>query len=403
MVDEKLWNNENWLVSEHNFADEVTKNFNLAKKIQFHDSVLRDGEQAAGIVFRKDEKVAIAKMLDEIGMDRIEAGMPAVSPEDAEAIREISALGLKAKIMVFSRAMEADIDKAVECGADGVVLEVPSAEIRFVNQFKWTGEQVIDRAVRGISYAKEKGLFVNFFPYDTTRAKLPFLERLITEAEKAGPPDSVTLVDTTSCSLPTTIKMIFDFMRGVTGLPLEIHTHNDFGLAVANSLAALEAGATVVHGCLLGLGERCGNAALEEIAVCLRIMYGADIQWRFEKLYEICTEIARIANVKIGYQKPLIGEIPFTKESGLGMSVLFRKPTTTFALNPKFIGRNFTVALGKKSGKESIEVKLDEIGVKANDEQIKEILAKVKQKSIDKKWLLTMDEFRETVGEVTGK
>jgi methanogen homocitrate synthase len=305
--------------------------------------------------------------------------------------------------MVFSRAMQEDIDKAVDCGVDGVILEVPSAEIRFVNQFKWTAEQVIDRAVRGVSYAKEKGLFVNFFPYDTTRAKLPFLEKLITAVNKAAPPDSVSIIDTTSCALPATIKKLFRFVKNITDLPLEIHTHNDFGLGVANTLAAVEEGASVVHGCLLGLGERCGNAALEEVAINLKVLYGADIRLKFEKIYEVCTEIARLANVPIGFNKPFIGNTAFTRETGLGMSVLFRKPTTVFALNPRFIGRDFTVALGKKSGKESIKVKLDEIGVKAEDDQVAEILNRVKRKGIEKKSLLTINEFKDIVTEVTAK
>jgi methanogen homocitrate synthase len=402
MMREELWNNENWVTSEHNFADDVRKGFHFAEGIQFHDATLRDGEQSVGLVFRKHEKVAIAKMLDEIGIDRIEAGMPAVSKEDAEAIKEIKSMGLRSKIIAFSRAAEADIDRALECEVDGVILEVPSAEIRFVNQFKWTEQQVIEKALRGVGYAKEKGLFVNFFPYDTTRAKLPFLERLITAVTKSTPPDSITLVDTTSCALPSTIKKIYSFMRNTTDLPLEVHTHNDFGLGVANALAGLEAGANVVHGCMLGLGERCGNAAMEEIAICLKTLYGVDIRLRFDKIYEVCSEIARMGKVRIGFNKPFVGDVPFIRETGLGADVLLRKPTTVFALNPKFIGRDFTIVLGKKSGKASIKLKLDEIGVAASEAQVSEILERVKLRGIEKKGLVTMDEFKEIVDKVKG-
>jgi isopropylmalate/homocitrate/citramalate synthase len=399
-VDEKVWNNENWVVSQHNFADDARQDYNLVENIQFHDATLRDGEQSPGLVFRKHEKVAIAKMLDELGIQRIEAGMPAVSQEDAEAIKEITSLGLKAKILVFSRAMKEDIDQAVECGVDGVVLEVPSAEIRFVNQFKWTPEQVIERSIKGIAYAKEKGLFVNFFPYDTTRAGLPFLERLITEVVKSAAPDTIAVIDTTSTALPATIKKLVNFMKTVTDLPLEIHTHNDFGLGVANALAGLEAGASVVHGCMVGLGERCGNASLEEIAICLRVLYGADIKLNFGKIYDICRKIAEMANVQIGFNKPFIGYAPYIKESGLGVEVLATKPATIFALNPQFIGRNFTVGLGKKSGKGSIRYKLAERKLSASDEQIGEMLAMVKQKGIEKKALLSEGEFDQIVSAV---
>ena len=402
MVDEKIWNNENWVVSEHNFANDVTEDFRLVENIQFHDATLRDGEQSPGLVFRKHEKVAIAKLLDELGIDRIEAGMPAVSEEDAEAIKEITSLGLKAKIMVFSRAMEADINRAIECGVDGVVLEVPSAEIRFVNQFKWTPDQVVEKAVKGISYAKEKGLFVNFFPYDTTRARLPFLERLISTVMKSSPPDSISVIDTTSTALPGTIKKLLNFMRTLTSLPLEVHTHNDFGLGVANALAGLEAGASVVHGCMVGLGERCGNASLEEIAICLRVLYGADVRLNFGKIYDICTRIAEMANVQIGFNKPFIGFSPYIKESGLGVEVLATKPAPIFALNPKFIGRNFAVGLGKKSGKESVRYKLAEKGLKGSNDQVSKILEKVKQKGIEKKALLSEDEFNDIAREALG-
>ena len=402
MVDEKLWNNENWVISEHNFDPEVTAGRQLAKKIQFHGATLRDGEQSAGLVFRKDEKVAVAKMLDELGVDRIEAGMPAVSKEDAEAITEITSLGLNAKILVFSRAMESDIDLAVQCGVDGLVLEVPSAEIRFKHQFKWTEEQVIEKSIKGITYAKEKGLFVNFFPYDTTRAKLPFLEKLITSVMKSSPPDSIAMIDTTSTALPATIKKLINFMKTVTDLPLEVHVHNDFGLGVANSLAGLEAGAEVVHGCMLGLGERCGNASLEEIAICLKVLYGVDVDLKFDKIYDICCKIAKLANVEIAFNKPFVGYTPFIRESGLGVGVLATKPTTLFALNPKVIGRNFMVGLGKKSGKESITYTLDQMGLTANDDQVKEMLGMVKQGGIEKKSLLSEDEFKKIVDSVLG-
>jgi isopropylmalate/homocitrate/citramalate synthase len=402
MGEEKLWNNDNWVVSEHNFAEDVREDFHLSKNIQFHDATLRDGEQSPGLVFQKAEKVAIAKLLDELGIDRIEAGMPAVSSEDTEAIKEITSLGLKAKIFVFSRAMASDINLAVDCRVDGVVMEVPSAEIRFVNQFKWTAEQVIEKAVKGITYAKEKGLFVNFFPYDTTRAKLPFLERLISTVMRETPPDSISVVDTTSSALPMTMKKLFKFMRNITDLPLEVHSHNDFGLGVANALASLEAGASVVHGCMLGLGERCGNASLEEIAICLRVLYGADIRLNFGRIYEICKKIAEIANITIAFNKPFIGYSPYIKESGLGVEVLATRPTTTFALNPKFIGRDFSVGLGKKSGKESVRYTLTQMGLDGNEDQVRKITDEVKRKGIEKKALLTMDEFKEIVVTVIG-
>jgi len=205
---------EDWWISEYNFADEIRKGFDFADKIGIHDCTLQDGEQTSGVVLRKDEKIEIARMLDEVGVTRIEAGMPAVSKEDADAITEIAKAGLNAKIVVFSRAMTADIDRAVDCGVDGVIIEVPSGYPKLEYQFKWSEEQVIDKSVAALAYAKEKGLETIFFPHDTTRAKIPFLERLLGEVTRQANPDSTVVVDTTGSALPSGVKYLVEKVRG---------------------------------------------------------------------------------------------------------------------------------------------------------------------------------------------
>lgn len=345
-----LWICENgWWTSELNFLPEIRQSFSLPRKIVIHDATLRDGEQTPGVVFRKEEKLALARALDSIGVDRIEAGMPAVSEEDMEAVKEIVKLRLNSQILVFSRALQSDIDKAVECGVWGIVLEVPSGKPRLDYQFNWTGEEVIKRSVDAINYAKNKGLYVSYFPYDTTRAEIAFLRTLLKEVTRQSRPDSVAIVDTTGCALPEAIKFLVRETKEITQLPVEIHTHNDLGLSVANSLAAVEAGAEVIHVCVNGLGERCGNTPLEEIVVCLQTLLGINMdRIQFKELYELSQLVQRLSGLKSAENKPLVGNLTFRRESGLGIDVYQKEPRVAFAIHPAFVGRKFEMALGKK-------------------------------------------------------
>jgi len=391
---EGQWINENWWGSEFNFIEEVRGQFKLPKKIKFHDATLRDGEQMAGIVFRKDAKIKIAKILDSIGIDRIEAGMPAVSQEDFEAIREISKLGLKAMITVFSRAAVADIDKAVEAGAQGIILEVPSGYPRIKNQFpNWSYEDVKHKAIESVKYAKSKGLYVIFFPYDTTRAEIDFLETLYKEVVEKGKPDSVAIIDTIGCALPQTIFYLVKKVKSWVNVPVEVHTHNDFGMGLTTSLAGIEAGAEVVHGCLTGLGERTGNASLEQIIVASKVLLGMDVNIDFKKLYEACQKVSELSKVPIPINAPLIGDVAFAREIGLGTKLFHTAPTTLFPLNPAFLNRKPRVVLGKKSGKDSINIKLEELKLNVNEDQIATLLDQIKTFSIEKGSYLSDDEF----------
>lgn len=402
METEKLWLREGgWWASEINFLEKVRKTFSIPDKVVIHDATLRDGEQTAGVVFRKDEKIALAKALDSIGVDRIEAGMPAVTEEDKEAVREIAKLKLKAKIMVFSRALPADIDNAVECGVWGIVLEVPIGLPRLKYQFNWSVEQVIEKSVKAINYAKEKGLYVSYFPYDTTRAELPALKTLLKEVTRKSKPDSLAIVDTTGCALPETIKYMVGEIRKISNLPIEVHTHNDLGLSVANSLAAVEAGAEVVHVCVNGLGERCGNTALDEMVVCLKTLLGVNMdRIKYDKLYELSQFVEKLSGIKLAGNKPLAGSLAFKRESGLGIDEIKKEPLIAFAAHPALVGRKFETVLGKKSGRPSIKLKLEELGIRTTDEKISDLLTKVKLMGTEKKGVLSDDEFKGILNDV---
>jgi methanogen homocitrate synthase len=387
-----------WWVSPFNVVPEVASQMNLPEKVEIHDATLRDGEQTPGIVFSVEDKIAIAEKLAEIGVERIEAGMPAVSEPDFEAIKRISRLGLKSKIFTFARAMNADMDKALECGAHGVIIEVPIGYPKLQWQFKWTWEDVLRKSVDAINYARKRGLYTVYFPYDTTRAREEDLTNLLTQLMQDAPPDSVGVVDTMGCALPAAIKYMVRLVKKLTNLPVEVHTHNDFGMGVATELAGVEAGASCVHSCANGLGERTGNAALEELIVCLHVLYGYDKQYDLAKLPELGGLVSRLSKTPIAANKPILGEKNFTRESGIGVDLVVKQPLAMFGTHPALTGRSGDVVLGKKSGTASVTYHLEQMGITgASDDAVKEILAQVKALGIQKKGLVTPDEFRRIV------
>jgi isopropylmalate/homocitrate/citramalate synthase len=402
-MEKPYFKEDGWWVSPFNFIGEVRRTMELPKRVLIHDATLRDGEQTPGVVFRKEDKIEIAKKLDEVGVDRIEAGMPAVSSEDFEAIESITGLGLKAKIFSFVRALSADIDKSVECGAQGVVLEIPIGYPKLIHQFRWNWEDVLRKSVDTIQYARKRGLYLVYFPYDTTRAREDDLENLLTSLMREAPPDSIGVVDTMGCALPEAIKYLVRKVKSLTGLPVEIHTHNDFGMAVATELAAVSAGAEVVHSCVNGLGERTGNAALEELILGLELLLGFQGNYRMDRIMPLSRLVADLSGVLPADNKPVIGERNYTRESGIGVDLVEQKPLAMFATDPKLTGRKGKVVLGKKSGKASIEYILAQLGIKGlSGEQVGEILGRVKSWGIEKRALVTIEEFQQILGKVTG-
>lgn len=390
----KYHEDNRWWVSPFNLVSDVRNAYQLPPRVQLHDATLRDGEQTPGVVFSVADKVAIAEKLAEIGVDRIEAGMPAVSEQDFQAIKEIAKLNLPSKIFTFARAMRADIDKSLECGAHGVVVEVPIGYPKLQWQFKWTWEDVLRKSVDVVNYAKQRGLYVLYFPYDTTRAREEDLTNLLTRMMQDAPPDSVGIVDTMGCILPEAMKYMVRLVKKLTNIPVEAHTHNDFGLGVATELAAVEAGAEVIHCCSNGLGERTGNAALEELIVCLHVLYGYDTHYKLDKLPELGELVRKLSGLPIAVNKPILGARNFTRESGIGVDLVVKEPLAMFGTHPALTGRAGDIVLGKKSGKASITYTLEQMGLTADDDQVAEMLKLVKDQSIAKRGLITDDEFR---------
>ena len=264
--------------------------------------------------------------------------MPAVSEMDFQAIKEITRLNLKARIYTFARAMNADIDKALECGAHGVIIEVPIGYPKLKYQFKWTWEDVLRKSVEVINYAKKRGLHCVYFPYDTTRAREEDLRNLLTRIMLDAPPDSIGVVDTMGCILPEAMKYMVRLVKSLTNLPVECHTR--LTTSVWRSpldLAGVEAGANCVHSCANGLGERTGNAPLEELMVALHVLYGYDTQYKLDRLPRTgCAGQPYQQVPDFAVNKPILGDRNFTRESGIGVpDLVVKEPLAMFDTHPR--------------------------------------------------------------------
>ena len=397
-IDEEKWTSDKWYVSEYNFVEKVRRGMKLPARVTVTDATLRDGEQMAGVVFRKKDKVRIARKLDEIGIHRIEAGFPAVSKEDEEAVKAIVKEGLNAKVTALAVGIKQHVDKVIDCDAWGIDIAIPSGYTYLKYKLEWPEEKAINTAVEIIDYAKDHGLWVCFEPYDTTRAKTGFLRRYLQTVIKEGHVDLVQVVDTVGCASPPAMRYLVSKVKEIVkDTPVEVHSHNNLGLATANALAAVEAGAEAVYGCINGIGEGVGNASIEEVAIALLLLYDIDLGLRYDKFVEVSRLVEELSGVKLQRNKPIVGEAAFNHESGLVVEGVLRVPFAAEAFSPELVGQTRKIVLGKKSGKPSVEFKLKSLGIEATEEQVREILEKIKEKSVEKKAAITDEEFREIV------
>lgn len=393
------WHTDRYYVSLYNYLDEVRRNLRFPEKVVFHDVTLRDGEQQAGLVFKKDERIKIARALDETGVDRIEAGMPSVSSDDMIAMKEICKLGLQAKIFAFARCMKADVDSALKVDADGVVMEIPSSDHLLKHAYGWDEKKAIDLSVEATNYAHEHGLHVAFFTIDSTRVDFDIFLKLVGTVANDGHMDSLVVADTFGVMHPQAFSYFISRVREMTDKPIEIHAHNDFGLAVANTIAGIAAGAEIAHVTVNGIGERSGNAALEELAAALTMLYGVETGIQFERLVGLSRMVQQMSGIRMPPQKPIVGDGLFTTESGIIAGWWSRleelnMPLEMFPFTPDALRHEpVTVVLGKKSGKDSLVYKAKKLGLSIDPEKADLILMKVKEEAINKKRALSQDEF----------
>jgi 2-isopropylmalate synthase len=346
--------------------------------IRILDTTLRDGEQTPGVSLTLDDKIEIAQQLNKLGVDIIEAGFPSSSEGERKVVKEIKKLGLNSQICALSRCTKKDIDTALDCDVDLIHIFIPTSPVQMKYAVNMTPEQVLSSATESIQYIKKHGVKCEFSPMDATRTEMPFLRQICKAAQGAGM-DSLNVPDTVGCMIPRTIFELFKELKSFIKVPISAHCHNDFGLAVANSLAAVEAGADQIHVAVNGLGERAGNAALEEVATTLHVVYGYKTKINTRLLYSTSRLVSSLSGVSVQVNKAIVGENAFAHESGIHTRGVTEQPLTFEPISPELVGRTRKLVAGKLAGTRGIQVELNEIGIHPNDAQLTEIVQRVKE------------------------
>ena len=361
--------------------------------VGLYDTTLRDGEQSVGVVLSPEDKLAIAQALDVAGVDRIEAGFPRVSEEDAHAISLILEAGLSAEIWGFSRAVRADVEALVELGLQASVVESPISDGKLA-ALGVTREKMLERITSAVSFAAEQGIRVAFFGVDSTRADIEFVRVAYEAAVEAGAAE-VVVVDTLGIATPEAAAFLVNEVaeRLDYEIPVHWHGHDDFGLATAAAIAAVQAGATWVQGTVNGMGERAGNADLLEVALALEALYGIPTRLRLEQARELARLVQELAGTPLAPWKAVTGDNLFTRESG-AVASQFHDPPAIEPYASELVGAERGIVLGKKSGLDSIRIKVAELGLEVPEEQLPPLLDAVKRKGVRKRGLVTDVELR---------
>ena len=347
-------------------------------KIRVFDTTLRDGEQTPGVSLTPENKLRIAQRLDELGVDVIEAGFAAVSEGELEAVRLIASQGLKAEICSASRGTRGDIDAVAKTGADSIHLIIPVSDLHIEAKLKKTREQVLQITRDMVKHAKDCGLIVELSAEDATRADFDYLKKVFSTGIEAGA-DRVVACDTVGVLTPERSYKFYGDLRESLKVPVvSVHCHNDFGMAVANTIAALRGGANQFHATINGLGERAGNASLEEIVVSLMALYKLKLDIKTQQLYSISQFVSRLTGVYVQPNKAIVGENAFTHESGIHTAGMLADPGTYEPIAPELVGGTRRLAPGKHSGSAGIKAALSGMGLAPSEEQVKEIFQRVK-------------------------
>jgi D-citramalate synthase len=348
------------------------------KKVRILDTTLRDGEQTPGVSLIPENKLRIAQRLDDLGVDVIEAGFAAVSEGEMEAVKLIADAGLRAEICSAARGTQGDIDAVAKSGADSIHLIIPVSDLHIEAKLKKTREQVLQITRDMVRHAKDCGLIVELSAEDATRADVAYLKKMFATGIEAGA-DRVVACDTVGVLTPERSYELFADLRRSLKVPVvSVHCHNDFGMAVANTVAALRAGANQFHATINGLGERAGNASLEEIVVSLRSLYKLKLDIKMEQLYSISQLVSRLTGIYVQPNKAIVGENAFTHESGIHTQGMLAHPSTYEAIEPELVGGTRRLASGKHSGSAGIKATLAAMGLTPSEEQLKEIFQRVK-------------------------
>ncbi len=351
--------------------------------IEICDVTLRDGEQTPGVVFSREEKIAIAEKLDSVGVDVIEAGFPVVSRSEAAIVRDIAHLGLDAKVCCLARSVAKDVDVALGCDVDFVSIFIATSDLHLKYKYHKTFEEAESCALDVLDYAKDHGLTVRFAAEDATRTDINVLKAIFKAAQMHGA-DYVSIADTVGILNPSTAYYLVNEIKKEVKTKVCIHCHNDLGMAVANTISGAEAGAFQLHTTVNGIGERCGNASLEELLMSLRVQYGIE-RYDVSHLTELSKLVEKYSGLPIPKTKPVVGANAFAHESGIHVAAVLENPMTYELFSPEMVGGKREIIIGKHTGSKALKGVVEKLGYNLTHDQMCVILDKVKKCSEAKK------------------
>jgi len=372
------------------------------KNIKIDDTTLRDGEQTAGVVFANEEKIHIAKLLDKVGVHQIEAGIPTMGGDEKASIKKIASLGLNCSILGWNRAVKSDIDASLECGVDSVAISISSSDIHIEHKLKKSREWVLESVKTSVDHAKSYNLYVSVNAEDASRSDMEFLLQFARTAKEAGA-DRLRYCDTLGILDPFETFMRVKTIIDIIGIDIEMHTHNDFGMAIANAIAGIKAGATYVNTTVNGLGERAGNASFEELVMALKHLENVDLGFNTTLFKELSEYVATASNRFIPTWKPVVGANMFLYESDSRAFNTLKRPETYELYGPEEVGLERNIVLGKYSGTSSVTEKLKDLGYKLNKKQAQDMAEIIRNKSVALKRSMFDSEIVDTYKTYLGK
>ena len=351
------------------------------REIKIVDTTLRDGEQTAGVVFANNEKITIAQMLNDLGVDQLEVGIPAMGGDEKDAIKKICKRNLKSSIMAWNRAVIGDIEQSIDCGVDAVAISISVSDIHIQNKLRTSREWVIENMVKSVEYAKKNGLYVSINGEDASRADDDFLIQFI-EAGKLAGADRFRFCDTVGVMDPFTIRNKIEKIHKATNFDIEMHTHNDFGMATANAIAGAIGGANHIGVTVNGLGERAGNAALEEVLMALKHVFRYDMDIDTKKFKELSEYVSNASGRELPAWKAIVGSNMFKHESGIHADGALKDPKNYEAFEPEEVGLQRQIVIGKHSGKAAIINKFHEYDIELSPEMASKVLEEIRSVSV---------------------
>lgn len=354
------------------------------KTVYLVDTTLRDGEQTAGVVFSHQEKVRIAQLLDEVGVEQIEAGVPIMGKEEADAIKAIVCLNLRASILGWARATIPDVQACIACGVDAIEISSPTSDLHIQHKLHSTREAVLENTVKAVEYAKREGLYISVGAEDASRSENSFLLQYIQSVRQAGA-NRIRYCDTIGLLNPISLFEQIKWLHEQVDIDIEIHTHNDFGMATANAIAGFLGGAKYIDCTVNGLGERAGNAALEEVILALKQTCHAKVSYDITKLKPLCEFVANASDRTLPVDKAIVGSNIFHHESGIHADGILKSHVLYEAFDPEEVGLERKIIIGKHSGASAVEHRLQALGIPVESGFASYLLPRIREKTVELK------------------